>query len=66
MAKQKGPLTDADLQTLNELIKQCTATAALCEKCEKCNLDVSPEAEKNAGQLDTAMKIKAQFFPNAK
>lgn len=66
VAKTKNPLTDADLKALNTLIQECTATAEMCAKCERCNLDVAPESEKNAGQLDTARKIKAEFFPHSK
>lgn len=65
MAKQKSPLSEPDLASLNTLIRDCVETDEECQRCEKCNLDVSPERTKNAEQLETARKIKAAYFPNA-
>lgn len=66
MAKQKGPLTEADLLTLNKLLQATIETEQFCKDCEACDLDVSPERQKNGEQQDIARKIKAKFFPSAR
>jgi len=66
MAKQNGPLTPDDLAALNKLIASCEHTERECAKCDACGLDVSPERAKNSDQLETARRIKATYFPNAK
>lgn len=65
MAKAKQTNPDI-LAALNKIIRDCEETASECNKCANCNLDVTPEQQQNAEQLDTARKIKATFFPNAK
>lgn len=66
MAKVKPPFTEADLGTINKIIRLCEETAKVCEDCEKCNLDVDPEKAKNSDQLEVARKLKQYFFPGAK
>jgi hypothetical protein len=66
MAKPKGPMNSEHLAALDKLLKSCAETAAYCESCEACDLDVDPEKAKNAEQLAIARKIKAKFFPDAR
>ena len=66
MAKSRGPLTDAHLETINKLLRACAETEEYCKKCEACGLDVDPERTKNAEQMDIAKRLKAMFFPTSK
>lgn len=66
MPKENGPLKESDLPLLNRLIAKCEETLRECAKCEKCNLDVTPEKQKTEDQLETAKRIKATYFPTSK
>lgn len=67
MAKaKKGPLGPEHLEALNRLLDACGETAKMCGACEECHLDVTPEREKNAEQMEIARRLKAKFFPTAK
>lgn len=66
MPKAKPELPVEHLTTLNRVIASCAETAALCQKCASCGIDVDKEALRNAEQLKFAQKLKAEFFPNAR
>lgn len=66
MKVDPGPLTAEHLKYLNGVIDSCNATAKMCEKCERCMLDVKEEKDKNAEQLQVALALKKEFFPTAK
>lgn len=66
MAKQRGPLNEKHLETLNKLLRSCEETEEYCKRCEQAGLDVDPEKSKNAEQRDIARRIKAMFFPTSK
>ena len=61
-----GPLTDQHLKVLDKVLKACAETEEYCKMCEECNLDVSPERQKNKEQREIAERIKRRFFPGAK
>lgn len=64
--KAKPVLGPTHLEALNKVIELCTQTHKMCEDCEACMLDVTPEREKNADQLKVAQLLKAKHFPTAK
>lgn len=69
MAKVKstgGVLTAGHLDILNSVLAECAKTREECERCNKCGINVDPEAAKNAEQESIASRIKAAYFPNAK
>lgn len=65
MAKSKrvSPLTDDHRKILDRLLAACAETDSYCQMCEECDLDVSPEREKNRDQMRVAQKIRDKFFP---
>lgn len=68
MAKEKngGPLTDAHYAKLCELERHCLETGEYLKKCAACGINVDPEERRNAEQLETVRKLRANFFPNRK
>lgn len=67
MAKnKKAPIGKAELEALNLIIRECTETESMCADCDRCGIDVSPEREKNARQLEDAKNLKRTFFPTAR
>lgn len=63
MAKEKGPLTQDDLKTLNRVIARCNQIADLCNKAGACHIDMDKLATDNKERLEIASKLKATFFP---
>lgn len=64
--KVNHPLTGEHLKVLDKLLLACAETEQYCQACEECNLDVTPERQKNKEQAEIARRIKAKFFPGAK
>lgn len=61
----QSPLGAEHLNALNEVIRECTHTADMCNACQDAGIDVEPEIQANTEQLDMAKKLKAHFFPHA-
>jgi hypothetical protein len=60
-----SPLTrEEHLPILNAVIDACNVTAAECERCEKCHIDVDSAKTTNEDLLKIALAIKAEFFPD--
>lgn len=60
-----SPLTQEHLAALTQIIAACQETAAYCEQCSSCGIDVDRERRLNDEQLSVASRLKATFFPNA-
>ena len=58
-------LTDKHLTMLNEVIRLSQRALELLGKCERCNLRVDKETALAKEQLETAMKLKREFFPES-
>jgi hypothetical protein len=59
-----SPLGREHLHALTEVIRECTITAEMCQRCKEAGIDVEPEIRVNQEQLDMATKLKAAFFPH--
>lgn len=60
------PLGQDDLDGLNQVLSICAQQQSLFEKAKECGLVIDEHEQVNKGQMDIAMKIKQQFFPNAR